>query len=60
MKTLATIIMIICTLNCMGQDNQGTMFFNVDGSQNAFFIDTLHIDRDSLVIRGSWGQVFDS
>jgi len=32
----------------MGQDNQGTMFFNADGSQNAYFIDTLQID--SLVI----------
>lgn len=50
MKTLVTIWMVTCTLNGMGQDNQGTMFLNVDGSQNAYFIDTLHIDRDSLVI----------
>lgn len=48
MKTLITILMTICAINCMGQDNQGTMFFNADGSQNAYFIDTLHID--SLVI----------
>ena len=32
----------------MGQDNRGTKFYNADGSQNAYFIDTLHID--SLVI----------
>ena len=32
----------------MGQDNNGEMFLNADGSQNAYFIDTLHID--SLVI----------
>lgn len=50
MKTFVTILMIACTLNCLGQDNQGTMFLNVDGSQNAYFINTLHIDRDSLVI----------
>lgn len=48
MKTLVIILMITCTINCLGQDNQGTMFLNVDGSQNAYFIDTLHID--SLVI----------
>ena len=48
MKTLITILMIICTINCLGQDNQGSLFFNADGSQNAYFIDTLHID--SLVI----------
>lgn len=40
--------MISCTLNIMGQDNNGEMFLNADGSQNAYFIDTLHID--SLVI----------
>lgn len=33
MKTLITILMIICAINCMGQDNQGAMFFNADGSQ---------------------------
>jgi len=48
MKTLITILITICAINCMGQDNHGTMFFNADGSQNAYFIDTLHID--SLVI----------
>jgi len=50
MKALVTLLMITCALNCLGQDNQGTKFLNADGSQNAYFIDTLHIDRDSLVI----------
>ena len=48
MKNLIIIFSLVCTLNCMAQDNHGTMFFNGDGSQNAYFIDTLHID--SLVI----------
>ena len=41
-------LMIASSLCSMGQDNKGETFFNADGSQNAYFIDTVHID--SLVI----------
>ena len=48
MKNLIIFLLLICPLNCMGQDNNGKSFFNTDGSHNAYFVDTLHID--SLVI----------
>ena len=48
MKNLIIFLLLICPLNCMGQDNNGESFFNTDGSHNAYFVDTLHID--SLVI----------
>ncbi len=48
MRIFIICIMISYVFICMGQDNNGEMFFNADGSQNAYFIDTLHID--SLVI----------
>jgi len=49
MRILFIFFSLVCTIiNCFGQDNYGTKFYNVDGSQNAYFIDTLHID--SLVI----------
>lgn len=41
-------LMIASSLCSMGQNNKGETFFNADGSQNAYFIDTVHID--SLVI----------
>ena len=48
MRIFIICLIISCSLNIMGQDNNGEMFLNADGSQNAYFIDTLHID--SLVI----------
>ena len=48
MRILILLAMVSNTFFCMGQDCNGENFFNTDGSQNAYFIDTLHID--SLVI----------
>ena len=48
MRITITSVMLLCTVVCMGQDNHGEQFFNADGSQNAYFIDTLHID--SLIV----------
>ena len=58
MRKIVLLYTIICSIACMGQDNRGTKFYNVDGSQNAYFIDTLHIDSLVIVKSKKNGQYF--
>ena len=58
MKVLFIFLTIMCTLYCKGEDNHGTMFYNDDGSQNAYFIDTIHIDSLTIVISTKNGHIF--
>ena len=51
-------ILLFCFLDCMGQDNHGTKFYNADGSQNAYFIDTVRIDSLTIVRSKKNGQFF--
>lgn len=58
MKALFIFLTVMCTLYCKGEDNHGTMFYNDDGSQNAYFIDTLHIDSLTIVQSKKNGHFF--
>src|SRR5574344_2494610 len=58
MKNLIIFLLLICPLNCMGQDNNGERFFNTDGSHNAYFVDTLHIDSLLIIRSKENGQFF--
>ncbi len=58
MKALFIFLTIMCTLYCKGEDNHGTMFYNDDGSQNAYFIDTIHIDSLTIVRSTKNGHFF--
>ena len=42
----------------MGQDNHGEKFYNADGTQNAYFIDTVRIDSLTIVRSKKNGQFF--
>ena len=58
MKFLFVFLTIICTLYCKGEDNHGTMFYNADGTQNAYFIEKLHIDSIVVVMSEKNGHLF--
>ena len=51
-------ILLFCFLDCMGQDNHGEKFYNADGTQNAYFIDTVRIDSLTIVKSKMNGQFF--
>lgn len=58
MRKIVLLYTIICSIACMGQDCNGELFINEDGSQNAYFIDTLHIDSLVIVESKKNGQYF--
>ena len=58
MRIHTIFILLFCFLDCMGQDNHGTKFYNADGSQNAYFIDTVRIDSLTIVKSKKNGQFF--
>ena len=58
MRIIVLIYTIICSITCMGQDCNGRKFFNADGSQNAYFIDTIRIDSLVIVRSNKNGQYF--
>lgn len=58
MRIIVLIYTIICSITCVGQDCNGRKFFNADGSQNTYFIDTIRIDSLVIVRSKKNGQYF--
>lgn len=58
MRVFIISLMLFCTLNAMGQDCNGELFLNADGSQNVYFIDTLHIENLVIVRSKKNGHYF--